>query len=106
MTTENTASARILIPLPGIGTLSLDSETYRAGLADGAARTGTNTPTPGDNYGEPLYDSEQLALLLNIPVSWLERSALEGRIPSLQFGRWRRFRRSEVEAAVRGKWPG
>jgi excisionase family DNA binding protein len=101
--TNSDAPARILIPLPGIGTLSLDPETYRAALADGAARAGTHAPSPAGNDGEPLFDAEQLAAMLNIPATWLEQAAREGRIPSLQFGRWRRFRRSEVEAAVRGK---
>lgn len=93
-------AARVLIPLPGIGTLALDAETYRAALAEGE-RQGPPPRTENGDPGEPLLDAEQLATALNIPVSWLERAALEGKIPSYQFGRWRRFRRSEVEAAVR-----
>jgi excisionase family DNA binding protein len=105
MTIEDTdaALARVLIPLPGIGTLSLDADTYRAALAEGAAQT--NTPAPEGKNGEPLCDGNELAVVLDIPVSWVEQAAREGRIPSLQFGRWRRFRRSEVEAAVRTKSP-
>lgn len=94
-----TLEARVLIPLPGIGTLALDQATYRAALAEGE-RLGELEREA--DPGEPLLDTQQLAAALNIPVSWIETKALEGKIPSLMFGRWRRFRRSEVEAAVRG----
>lgn len=91
-------ASRVLIPLPGIGTLSLDAETYRAALEAG----GRQAPArESGDPGEPLLDDEQLAAALNVPVTWVYRAALEGKIPSYQFGRWRRFRRSEVEAAVR-----
>ena len=91
---------RVLIPLPGIGTLALDSETYKAGLAAGA----TLGPAPlssDSSRDEPLLSSDELAALLSIPTSWIEQAARETRIPSHQFGRWRRFKRSEVEAATR-----
>ena len=91
---------RVLIPLPGIGTLLLGREAFEAGLSAG---TGVSVasgafPVPKD---EPLMDSEQLSAALGVPVSWLELAARQGRIPSLEFGRWRRFKRAEVEAAVR-----
>jgi excisionase family DNA binding protein len=89
---------RVLIPLPGIGTLALDGEAYQAALAEGA-KLSAAPASPA--IGEPLMEAEQLAGLLNVPVTWLEVAARQGRIPSLEFGRWRRFRRSEVEAAVR-----
>jgi excisionase family DNA binding protein len=90
----------VLIPLPGIGTLALDGEAYQAALAEGA-KLSAAPASPGAALDEPLIEAEQLAGLLNVPVTWLEQAAREERIPSLQFGRWRRFRRSEVEAAVR-----
>lgn len=96
---EKASPERVLIPLPGIGTLALDAEVYRAALAEGGRQAAHEGGNGAD--AEPLLDTEQLAAALNIPASWIERAALEGKIPSLQFGRWRRFRRSEVEAAVR-----
>lgn len=100
MAEKATGAERVLIPLPGIGTLALDAEAYRAALEEGGrqaapAAAGTSDPA------EPLLSAEELAAALNIPVSWVDQAAREGRIPSYQFGRWRRFRRSEVEAAVR-----
>lgn len=90
----------VLIPLPGIGTLALDGETYRNALAAGAKLSAV--PGPSSKVSdEPLLDADQLGTLLGIPSTWIEQKAREGVIPSLEFGRWRRYRRSEVEAAVR-----
>jgi excisionase family DNA binding protein len=98
-------SDRILIPLPGIGTLALDREAYEEALSAGrelSAAPGVSA-VPID---EPLVDADQLATTLGVPVTWIETAARQGRIPSLEFGRWRRFRRSEVEAAVRSAREG
>jgi excisionase family DNA binding protein len=92
---------RVVIPVPGLGVLALDPESYRAALAEGAKVSSTPPEsTHPAEYTEPLMDAEQLSTVLGVPATWLEQAAREGRIPSLQFGRWRRFRRSEVEAAV------
>jgi excisionase family DNA binding protein len=91
---------RVLVPLPGVGTLALTDDAYRAALAEGA-KLNHAPALSGAATDEPLMEAEQLAGLLNVPVTWLEQKAREGVIPSLEFGRWRRFRRSEVEAAVR-----
>jgi len=91
-------SDRIVVWLPNGRALVLEAETYEAALAQGSKLCAA----PADS-GEPLLDAEQLAAELRIPATWIEQKAREGVIPSLEFGRWRRFRRSEVEAAVRGK---
>jgi excisionase family DNA binding protein len=65
-----------------------------------ALLTAGASPSSGSSQ-EPLVGAEELAQLLAVPATWIEQAAREGRVPSLQFGRWRRFRRSEVEAAVR-----
>lgn len=96
---------RVLIPLPGIGTLALEREVYEDALSAGrdlGAAPGTSA-APSE---EPLVDADQLASTLGVPVTWIESAARQGRIPSLEFGRWRRFRRSEVEAAVRSEREG
>jgi excisionase family DNA binding protein len=95
-------SDRILVPLPGVGVLALAPETFREALTAGAdlAAPASSVATM---TAEALLDAEQLAPLLNVPATWLEQAARQGRIPSLQFGRWRRFRRSDVEAAT---WVG
>jgi excisionase family DNA binding protein len=90
---------RVLIPLPGIGTLALDEEIYRRALEEGA-RLNPLPEATEDPY-EQLLDSQQLAQILQVPVTWIEQQAREGNIPSLPFGRRRRYRRSDVEAAIR-----
>jgi excisionase family DNA binding protein len=94
---------RVLIPVVGLGVLALTGDQLAAALAEGAALSGA--PGASDaaqsNPAEQLLDSDQLAAQLGIAATWLEQAAREGRVPSLMFGRWRRFRRSEVERAVR-----
>jgi excisionase family DNA binding protein len=61
--------------------------------------------TTSSPQAEPLGISapggEQLAEILQVPVTWIEQQAREGNIPSLPFGRRRRYRRSAVEAAIK-----
>ena len=82
--------------------LALEAEAYQAALAEGS-RLCAGAAVSRDPPDEPLLDAEQLAAALGIPSTWLEQKARESAIPSYEFGRWRRFRRSEVEAAVRGQ---
>jgi Helix-turn-helix domain len=89
----------VLIPLPGVGTLALDEPSYRRALEEGA-RLGTYTENTADP-NEPLLDAQQLAAILQVPVTWIEHQAREGNIPSLPCGRRRRYRRSAVEAAIK-----
>jgi excisionase family DNA binding protein len=91
-------SDRVLVPLPDGRWLALESEAFRQALEAGSAAA----PQAADveRMDEPVLDAEQLAAVLNLPVTWIEQAAREGRIPSIQAGRWRRFRRSAVERAL------
>src|SRR6516165_7426642 len=93
---------RVVLVLADGRTLAFDLEVYQSALVEGARLSGVPA-SPGEIASEPLLDAEQLAEQLAIPATWLEQKAREGVIPSLEFGRWRRFRRSEVEAAVRAR---
>jgi excisionase family DNA binding protein len=93
---------RVVLVLPDGRALALDAEAYQAALAEGSKLCAAPA-MPGAATNETLVDADQLAALLNIPATWIEQKAREGVIPSLEFGRWRRFRRSEVEAAVRSR---
>jgi excisionase family DNA binding protein len=90
-------SDRVLIPLPSIGTLALSREAFEMALAEGS-RAIAAPATAAD--AEPLLDAEQLAQMLALPVTWIEQAAREEKIPSIRAGRWRRFSRSAVEAAL------
>jgi len=90
---------RVLIPIPGLGILALDEDVYRRALVDGANSNLRHEPSPA--LDEPLLSSRQLADILQVPVTWVEQQAREGNIPSLPFGRRRRYRRSSVEAAIK-----
>lgn len=89
---------RVFIVVPGLGTLALEVDVYHRALTEGAALVGAPMATVAAQ--EPSLDAEQLASVLSLPVTWINKAALEKRIPSIQAGRWRRFRRSAVEAAL------
>lgn len=99
---------RLLIPVPGLGVLALAPAALATALQEGSAvglacgGSGAAQKAPD----ERLYDADELAGQLGIAASWIEQKARERKIPSYLFGRWRRFRRSEVEAAVRVKGSG
>jgi len=90
---------RVLILIPGAGILALEEEVYRLALEEGSKFSSSTCPSGDPN--ERLLDSQQLADALQIPVTWIEQQAREGNIPSLSFGRRRRYRRSSVEAAIK-----
>jgi hypothetical protein len=93
----------VLIPLPGIGTLALSREAFEAALAEGSKAMPVPARTAADE--EPWLTAEQLGAAMSLPPSWLERAGLNGRVPSITAGRWRRFRRSAVEQALQSKTP-
>ncbi len=92
---------RVIIPLGGIGTLVLEREAFDAALAAGQLFYPLPSASREQVISEPLLDSQQLSAQLGIPATWIEQAAREGRIPVLEFGRYRRFKRSEVEETIR-----
>jgi excisionase family DNA binding protein len=90
---------RVLILLPGVGVLALEEAAYRRALEEGL-KFGS-PPQPAEDSNERLLDSQQLADVLQVPATWIEQQAREGNIPSLSFGRRRRYRRTSVEAAIK-----
>jgi excisionase family DNA binding protein len=92
---------RVIIPLGGIGTLVLERQAFDAALAAGQSLYPLRAAKWEAAIGEPLLDSEQVGAQLSIPAKWIEQAAREGRIPALVSGRYRRFKRSEVEETIR-----
>jgi excisionase family DNA binding protein len=92
---------RVLLPLPDGRWLALTPDAFRAALAEGSTLSGAAGVSPAALNDEPLVDADQLAERFDIPVTWLEQAAREHRIPSHNFGRWRRFKASEVEIACK-----
>lgn len=91
---------RVVIPLPGIGTLLLDREAFAAALAAGAEMAASATPSPA-SVAEPLLDADQAAAQMNVTARWLEDSARAGIIPHIKLGKFTRFRVSEIAAHCR-----
>ena len=91
---------RVLIPLPGVGTLSLTREAYEAALLPIA----TPAPIAAATSHEELVNAKVLSASLSLPVSCVYEYAKAGRIPSVRVGRHVRFNHSQVLAAL--KSPG
>jgi excisionase family DNA binding protein len=43
-----------------------------------------------------LLDASEVAELLHVPVSWVRQETRAGRIPHVELGRYRRYRRQAV----------
>jgi excisionase family DNA binding protein len=93
-------SDRVFVPLPDGRWLALRLEVFREALEAGSTLSVAPALSGGATSDEPLLEAGELAALLKLPVTWLEQAARERRIPSVQAGRWRRFRRSAVEHAL------
>lgn len=91
---------RVIIPLPGIGTLALSAEAYRDGLAEGAKLCAAPVALAAAK-DEPLLDADEAAAWLSVTARWLEDSARAGIIPHVKLGRFIRFKVSEITAHCR-----
>jgi excisionase family DNA binding protein len=49
-----------------------------------------------------LLTAEEVAELLSVPVSWVRESTRSGAMPVVELGRYKRYRRDEVEAWLEG----
>jgi hypothetical protein len=84
---------RIVLPLPGIGTLELPADIYEQHLVRATAAV----PAARETESE-LVDAEQLEERTRIPASWWMSQARERRIPFRKFGKYVRFNLEEVLA--------
>lgn len=84
-------SERILIPLPGLGTLELPREVFEQHLVRPAAPA----PAPASAATE-LVDAAELERRTQIPASWWLTQARERRVPFRKIGRYVRFDVDEV----------
>lgn len=93
----------VLIPVNG-DWIALTREQY-AQARDTAQRVGFGVrgPTAGNASDEHLCTAEEVAKHLGVPTSRIAQQARERVIPSVRVGRSVRFKRSEVEAALRSR---
>lgn len=92
-------SDRVLIPLPGVGTLELPREVYERCLRPSAPQaTQTSVAPPSATSG--LLDARGVASALSLPVSWIREKARQGAIPCEKAGRYVRFDLVAVRRAL------
>jgi hypothetical protein len=95
-------SDRVLIPLPGVGTLALSLDAYRDGLAEGAKLCAAPAPSAAATSGPLLVDADEMARLTSTSASWWEAAARDLDCPSVFVGRVRRFRVADCFAWLEG----
>ena len=88
---------RVMIPLPGIGTLELSRESYDAALRPIAAPESKAIVADGLE----LVSAKTLAATLSLPISCIYEYAKAGRIPCVRAGKHVRFNAAQVLAALR-----
>jgi excisionase family DNA binding protein len=89
---------RILIPLPGIGTLELTRQQYAAALRPIAPpQAAAATPPSATEF----VTAKALAARLSFPVSCIYEYARCGRIPCVRAGKHVRFNPEQVLQALR-----
>lgn len=98
------SEALILVPFGAAELLALDLEQLEA--ARQRARELLPSPATADPLPAPeqLLTDEGLAKVLDVPASQIGTLARQGRIPSLLVGKYRRYRYSEVLAALAGPY--
>lgn len=90
---------RVVIPLPGIGTLELPRDVYERALRPIVVAPAI--PTPAVARDVPgLLDAQGVASALSLPVSWVREKARQGAIPSQRAGRYVRFDLLAVRKAL------
>lgn len=90
---------RVLIPLPGVGTLELPRDVYERHLRPLAALAPAAVPAPSQT-ARALLDAKGVASALSLPVSWVREKARQGAIPSEKAGRYVRFDLVAVRQAL------
>ena len=95
------ASQSVLVPLPDGRWLALTREHFDAALNAGTERMAASAPSSSAPVQEPLLDAVQAAAQLGLSTRWLEDCARAGIVPHYKFGRFVRFRASELAAHCR-----
>jgi excisionase family DNA binding protein len=92
---------RIVIPLPGIGTLELSREAYEAALRPIQAATAAAIDANPRERDVELVTARTLAQSLSLPISCIYEYAKAGRIPCIRAGKHVRFNVAAVLDVLR-----
>ena len=77
---------RVIIPIPGVGTIVLDADSYQAAL-----RPATMPSSEVKAQPQLLVDAAKLGELTSTSASWWEAAARDSDCPSVFVGKYRRF---------------
>jgi hypothetical protein len=86
----------VLIPFPGLGTLTMTREQFDSALSAGSALSPSSTGSQTSPSTGELVDANVLETRTGVPASWWMAQARCGRIPFTKIGRRVRFDAHEV----------
>jgi hypothetical protein len=91
---------RVIIPLPGIGSLELTREAYEAALRPLSAQKANQCSEPPTE----LVTAKKLAATLSLPISCIYEYAKAGRIPAVRAGKHLRFSVARSARCASNNW--
>jgi hypothetical protein len=100
---ESTENGHLIIIPHGHGFLAFSLDTFKKAQALGQAIMGQPAGSPSVETGqhdEKILDAEQAQTLTGVPSSWFLEQARQEKIPYLRFGKYVRFKLSEVVASA------
>lgn len=66
----------------------------------GASTAQAPRPVLSENGHDRLLDAGEAAAILSVPVSWVREATRDGRLPCVELGRYRRYRRATLLAWI------
>lgn len=90
----------LLIPLNSGEFIALTTQEFEQARARGRELMPNQTPSTTAHADDRIVDAEGAATLTGVPASWFLEAARRGDIPVLRFGKYCRFRVSELLNAV------
>lgn len=90
-----THTQTIVVPVNGLW-LALPKQQFLEAIARGAEISEVHQSRPVESEAEVLLTAEGMASVTGVPASWFSEQARRGKVPSIPFGKYVRFRLKEV----------
>jgi excisionase family DNA binding protein len=74
----------------------------KARIAGEALLEATRWPADGSDF-EPLWEAEDVARVLRVPVRWVREATRDGRLPHVSIGRYKRYSPSAIRGWIKAQ---
>lgn len=97
--TEEPGTAMVLIPF-GNERLALTREEFEQAMKRGRELMPNQTPSTPAHAEDRIVDAEGASVITDVPATWFMEQARQEAIPHMRFGKYVRFKLSELLEAV------